>query len=340
MIQPRKRRSINQVKEEISIQVLRESLPQQWVIHDYGADYGIDCVIELFDFIEGDTTVAETLGENIFVQLKGSSSINYGTRRAYHRGNVAKGPLTESPDQYDEIPVAKFQLEMSEILTIQAMGVAVPVLLVLVDTDTREAYFICLNDYIDKVIIPEDPKYYEKGHKTINIPLANKICLQEDHLIPLRAYGKRSKMYGAFGTFHYQHQEIRRARNSMLVKENMSKENVIAMIKTFASISLRLDIWKGHEFWKPMAWSHAEITDVLEGIELGLASENFDALLEFCDLHVWRRLANLSSMYEELVREWFMPTSLAVVASYPSPPSEMAASPEREEFRASEQPEN
>ncbi|MHA6790910.1 DUF4365 domain-containing protein [Pseudomonas bijieensis] len=320
MIQPRKRRSINQVKEEISVQVLRERLPEQWVIHDYGADYGIDCVIELFDFVEGDATVAETLGENIFVQLKGSSSISYGTRRAYHRGNVAKGPLAESREQYDDIPVAKFQLEMSEILTVQAMGVAVPVLLVLVDTITREAYFICLNDYIDKVIIPEDPMYCEKGHKTINIPLANKISLHEDHLVPLRAYGKRSKMYGAFGTFRYQHDEIRRAAGRMLVAENMPRENVIAMIKNFASVSLRLDIWKGHEFWKPMAWSHADLSDILENIQSGFATENFDGLLEYCDVHVWRRLANLSNMYEELVREWFMPTSLAVLCSYPSPP--------------------
>ncbi|EIU3490959.1 MULTISPECIES: DUF4365 domain-containing protein [Pseudomonas] len=322
MNQPRKRRSINQVKEEISVQVLRERLPEQWVIHDYGADYGIDCVIELFDFVEGDATVAETLGENIFVQLKGSSSINYGTRRAYHRGNVAKGPLAESRDRYDDIPVAKFQLEMSEILTVQAMGVAVPVLLVLVDTTTREAYFVCLNDYIDKVIIPEDPLYYEKGHKTINIPLANKISTHEDSLVPLRAYGKRSKMYGAFGTFHYQQQEIRRARGKMLVEEVRSRESIIAMVKTFTSVALRLDIWKGHEFWQPMGWSHKELSDILENVQSGFAIENFEVLLEYCDVHVWRRLANLSSMYEELVREWFMPTSLAVLCSYPSNPDE------------------
>ena len=323
MIPPKKRRSINQVKEEISVVALRDRLPEQWVVHDYGADYGIDCVIELFDFVEGDDTVAETLGENIFVQLKGSSSINYGTRRAYHRGNVTKGPLTESRDKYDDILVAKFQLEMSEILTVQAMGVAIPVLLVLVDTITRDAYFICLNDYIDKVIIPEDPLYYEKGHKTINIPLANKISRHEDHLVPLRAYGKRSKMYGAFGTFHYQHQEVRRARGKMLVADNMSRENVIAMIEAFASVSLRLDIWKGHEFWKPMAMSYSELKDVLESIQSGLALEHFDSLLEYCDMHVWRRLANLSSMYEELVREWFMPTSLAVLCSYPPTSGEM-----------------
>ena len=108
----------------------------------------------------------------------------------------------------------------------------------------------------------------------------------------------------------------------MRVLEEMPPEKVIAMIRTFASVSLRLDIWKGQEFWKPMAWSHRDLADILENIESGLGIDHVDGLLEYCDIHVWHRLANLSSMYEELVREWFMPTSLSALCSYPSPPIE------------------
>jgi hypothetical protein len=317
----RKRRSVNQVREDLSVQVLREKLPEAWVVHSYGEDYGIDCVVELFDYLDEERTVAETLGENIFVQLKSSGSIEYGTRRAYHRGNVAKGSLNEDKAKFDDIPVAKFQLDVPELLTVQAMGVSVPVLLVLVDTDTRKAYFVCLNDYIEKVINPEDPEFHTKGHKTIHIPLANEIANNEHNLIPLRAYGKRSKMYGAFGTFHYQHQEIRRARALTLVAEPASQDRVLTMIKTFTETSLRLDVWSGHEFWKPMGWSQKELGDIQTNVEAGIKTEEFEAFLEYCDTHVWRRLANLSSMYEELVREWFMPTSLALLTSYPEQPA-------------------
>jgi hypothetical protein len=316
----KKRRSVNQVRENISVQVLRDKLPEAWVVHSYGEDYGIDCVIELFDYLDDECTVAETLGENIFIQLKGSGSIEYGIRRAYHRRNVAKGPLSERKDKFEDIPVAKFQLEVPELLTVQSIGVAVPALLVLVDTNTKKAYFVCLNDYIEKVLIPEDPKFYEKRHKTINIPLANEITDHEDNLVPLRAYGKRSKMYGAFGTFHYQHQEIRRARGLTLVAEPTPQDLVLAMIKTFAEASLRLDVWSGHEFWEPMGWSQKELDDIIANIEAGIEDREFEAFLEYCDIHVWRRLANLSSMYEELVREWFMPTCLAVLTSYPERP--------------------
>jgi hypothetical protein len=201
---PKKQRSLNQVKEDISVRVLREKLPQEWIVHSYGADYGIDCVIELFDFIDDERKVAETLGENFFVQLKSSDCIEYSSRKAYGRGNVAKGSLAEDKDDYVEIEVAKFQLDISDILTIQSMGIAIPVLLILVDTNTERGFFICLNDYIDKVLIPEDPNYASKGSKTIYIPTANEILDEEDALVALRAYGKRSKMYGAFSLFNYQ----------------------------------------------------------------------------------------------------------------------------------------
>lgn len=317
----RKRRSANQVREGISAQVLREKIPEAWVVHSYGEDYGIDCVVELFDYLDDQKNMAETLGENIFFQLKGSGSIEYGIRRAYRRGNVAKGPLNEDKTKFDDIPVAKFQLEVPELLTVQAMGVAVPVLLVLVDTNTRKAYFVCLNDYIEKVLIPEDPEFHKKENKTIHIPLANEITKQEDNLVPLRAYGKRSKMYGAFGTFHYQHQEIQRSRSLALISELNFQDRVLAMIKTFTAASLRLDIWSGHEFWAPMGWSKKELDDIQKNVEAGIRAEELKAFLEYCDIHVWKRLTNLSSMYEELVREWFMPTSLALLTSYHDQPA-------------------
>ena len=64
-------------------------------MHEYGPDYGIDCVVELFDYVDDTKEVAETLGEQFFVQLKGSDSVKYSVRRAHPRGNVAKGKLSE-----------------------------------------------------------------------------------------------------------------------------------------------------------------------------------------------------------------------------------------------------
>lgn len=313
---PRKRRSLNQIKEESSYTSLREKLPEAWVMHEYGPDYGIDCVVELFDYIDENREVAETLGELFFVQLKASASVEYSTRRVFPRGNVEKGPLTEDTSRYYDLTVAKFVLETSELETVRAMGPALPVLLILVDVTKGKAFFVCLNDYIDKVLIPEDKESFSKENKTIYIPVANEIEREEDRVIPLRAYGKRSKMYGAFTKFNYQKKEIDRALGISAFTHAVSEESVRFMLSTFIETSLHQDIWTGHDFWLPVAASHAELLDVKSALESGINSDAFPDFVRRCH-GVWHRLENLSNMYEELVREWFMPTFLARLCSYP-----------------------
>lgn len=315
---PKKQRSLNQVKEDISVRVLREKLPPEWVVHSYGADYGIDCVVELFDFIDEDKKIAETLGENFFVQLKSSESIEYVTKKVYPRGNVAKGIDNKNKDESIDIQVAKFQLDMTDVLTIQAMGCAIPVLLILVDTNTEKAFFICLNDYIDKVLIPEDPDYASKSTKTIYIPILNEILNNKAAIVPLKAYGKRSKMYGAFSLFNYQLMEILRIQGKAAVPYRTSIEDEVQMIKTFVDISLRQDIWSGHEFWEPIQSNYIELNRLKKKLSSGVRSEDYVQFSEYCTSNIWHRLTNLSNMYEELVREWFMPTYLAMLTSYPT----------------------
>lgn len=313
----RKKRSLNQIKEDISIRLLREKLPQEWVIHSYGSDYGIDCVIELFDFIDEKKKIVETLGENFFVQLKASDCINYTIRKAYSRGNVAKGGLTQNKEEYIDIPVANFQLDMSDIATVQSIGTAIPIILILVDTESEKIYFICLNDYIDKVIVPEDSKYIDKKTKTIYIPLQNEINNIEDSLVPLRAYGKRSKMYGAFNLFNYQLKEIHRLQERANFTPNVTFTAGVNMIETFVEIALRQDIWNSHEFWQPIESCFKELTELKNTIQKGVKEKDYEDFLIYCSECIWFRLTNLANMYEELVREWFMPTYFAQITSYP-----------------------
>jgi Domain of unknown function (DUF4365) len=316
----RKRRSLNQIKEDTSYHVFREKLPESWVIHEYGPDYGIDYVVELFDYVDHERTMAETLGENFFVQLKASSSLDYVTKRIYPRGNVEKGKLREERSECFDIEVIKFQLEMSELLTVQSMGIAIPVLLIIVDVTTKRAFFVCLNDYIDKVLVPEDKDYSKKESKTLYIPLKNEILSCDKNLIALRVYGKRAKMYGAFSKFYYQKKEIELALGLLNFSAKESVESKIEMMSTFVEAAFRQDIWRGHEFWEPIQQSFNELNDLRSHLEKGIKPEEYQDFLEYCNFYVWHRLANLGNMYEELVREWFMPTFLAQLTSYPECP--------------------
>lgn len=77
------------------------------------------------------------------------------------------------------------------------MGIAVPVLLVIADLATQRCSFVCLNDYIDKILIPRFKNYRDKQSRTIHIPIYNEI--RTDHgLVALRWYAKRPKLLAAF----------------------------------------------------------------------------------------------------------------------------------------------
>ncbi len=313
----RKRRSLNQIKEEDSYRILRQKLPETWVIHEYGPDYGIDCIVELFDYVDDKKNMAETLGENFYVQLKSSSTVEYSKRRAFARGNVALGTLSENKDDCVDIDVVKFQLEISDLLTIQSMGTAVPVLLILVDVASERMFFVCLNDYIDKIIIPEDPLFYKSGSKVINIPVQNEITLDRNNLVPLRNFGKRAKMLAAFCLFNYQSTEIKRRLGLSNFTYSMPPELEVEMMKTFVNAALRLDIWTKHEFWPPIKDSHHDLLALERALADGVPSEEHAAMLNLASGHIWHKLTNLGNMYEELCREWYLPTILGQLTSYP-----------------------
>lgn len=126
---------------------------------------------------------------------------------------------------------------------------------------------------------------------------------------------KDTKMYGAFSLFNYQLKEINRIQGKAAAPHSVSFEDAVEMIKNFIVIALRQDIWSGHEFWKPMVWSYKELLELKKDIDKEVKPEDYEHLLSYCSECIWHRLTNLSNIYEELVREWFMPTYLATLTS-------------------------
>jgi hypothetical protein len=247
-LMPTKKRVRQHIMEDQSIQIVRALLPEQWVIREYKPDYGIDLVIELFEYIDGDRIRAATLGETLFVQVKSTEIVDSRRVRVYDRRNVERGPLLENRANSIEIDLARLRLETCELLTIQAMGAAIPVLLFLVELSTRRIYYVCLNDLVEKVILPQDPTYHEKRGKVIHIPLRN--CIRSDDpvsLRPLETYGKRAKLYSAFLKFAYQRNELEyEFLYNAEMPEADQRERARAMLdltRHFLGVILRYDFW-------------------------------------------------------------------------------------------------
>lgn len=341
-----KRRARQHIMEDRSMRIVRDRLPDHWVVRDYRPDYGIDLLIELFEFVDAERAQAATLGETLFVQVKSTEVAELRTLRVYGRRNVEKGPLEEDRSRSMEIEVIPLRLETSELLTVQAMGAAIPVLLFLVELSTGRIYYVCLNDLIEKVIIPRDPAYETKKSKVIHVPARN--CIAPGNPLsvrPLETCAKRAKLYAAFEKFAYQRHELEvalaayDAAPSEPAERDAGRE-LLYLGRHFLSIILRYDFWTRMPEWEPIGWAYQELrilgrliedTAVVEDLtrvrqylvgqpwfplmdEYVMALSPADAQRHLYShvVALWNRLANLARMYEELAREWFLPTELAV----------------------------
>lgn len=334
LVAHRKRRVFQHVMESDSISLIKEFLPSEWVIREYSPDYGIDLVVEVFECVDAKRKIYEALGEMFLSQVKSVSKTVISSVEVYSRMNVEKYGYLELKDEKSIIDVLKFTIDTDELLTIQSMGAGLPVLLILVCLDTNRIFYICLNDLIDKVILPTDPNVYNKKSKTIEVPIWNEITKDENSIKPLRFYAKRMKLYSAFTKFYYQKNELYRMAG-LTVKSNIKRyANTQVYLKQtiyFIEILKRLDVWSAEELWggfykvyDNLIKLEAEIIGILERLEK-LIEQNrigeipkqipgFEYSPPFITIEItnfWDYLSNLSNIYEEICREWNLPTYLA-----------------------------
>lgn len=302
-----KRRVRQHEMEESSEVRLRQLLPDAWVVHDYAPDYGIDKVIEVFEPLATSPTISETHGQHLMVQLKSADSCTPTTVNVHARSNVAKPPtLFRIDGESAEISVFRFQIDTDTLATAARMGAAAPVVLILVCLDTGRAFFVCLNDLIDKVLDPEEPGWRMQANKTISVPERNEITDDPRGigLTNLRFYSKREKLHGFFNLVAYQFHEMQCLRGLPAPR---------ATITGWAHQLLGLEVWDTPE-WAIMLDYHAELQSFRTKVE---DHNNPDLAVFDAAFHLWCRLDALSSTFEELCREWCLPTLLAQYLSYP-----------------------
>lgn len=322
----KKQRVIQHIMEDESYQIIKKFIPKEWVIREFNRpDYGIDLVIELFDKI--DDQISETLGEFIYVQVKSVKKLEIKSEKIFPVGNVAKGKWKEDKSEYTQIDVVKYVFDTNSIFTIQTLGGSVSVLLFLVDLDTENVYFICINDYIDKIILPKNPKYGEQESYTITIPTLNSLRNKEISNNALKFYGKRAKLLSAFSKFSYQKNElsyllgikdfpILTYREELEKNKVVSQNEVLEQVLFFIEQIEELDIWE-HKEWQVLPLAKAEINELKKYLQgENVVWEEVREKLIIC----WHRLTNLGTMYEDLCREWFLPKMISLFTSYPTLP--------------------
>jgi len=320
-----KRKVTSHLIESKSLDIIRNKIPSYWTIREYKPDYGLDLSIEVFEAVR-DNSLYETLGEHFFVQVKGTEHISMGKKPIYFENNIEKGMLhTRKKAKYKNIDVVKFSIETDELYTIERMSASIPVMLFVVDIINEEIYFVCLNDYIDKVIIPHEPNYWDKATKTIYIPASNKI--DDKGIKVLLFYSKRPKLYSFFIKAEYQRNEL----------EYINDENLADIYPYFVDKILRYDIWSLKDIWPLMETYYFNLIKLKNENTLldfqqitsnrdvnntdkewttpysNLEFTEYDSIFNMCIRKLWNGLAGISHVYEEDCREWFLPTYFSVI---------------------------
>lgn len=314
-----KQRSEQHIIDERGQSLLKSLLPIHWILREYRPDYGLDYALEIFS--QPSDGRYETLGEHIFVQLKSVSSVKVLPLKLHWRVNVEKQPEELRKNEVEGyLETIRFSLETSELMTVERMGVGVPVLLVIADISTSKCYFVCLNDYIDKILIPKHADYTTKGSRTIHIPSMNRIGSSFGE-VALRWYGKRPKLYAAFQRFIFQEAELQYARDTT---------KFMQMAHYFASRIENYDFWDDMEMWDMIGYYGSALKEFISNGRPNLMKIDIKTLEEDRDdlddlekyffnndiLALWQGLALLSRNYEDIYRECYIPTALGYKCTY------------------------
>jgi len=285
-----------------SVAILRRALPKHWPIHGYAPDFGIDGTVEVFEMLGGDPPRAETLGEVFLFQLKAVQQSEPRTIELLPRFNVEKGPLKHTEGEAMEMEVVNFHISTDELLTVEAMGAGIAVILFLVCMESESVYFLNLTDYIDKILNPEKPGWRSQKSVTIAVPTLNEVHRESPMLRLLRFYGVRPKLMGMFTKIHFQWAE--------LAREIQSKDwSVMAL--HFGESLLRLDAWEAPA-WALLANYRRRLEKLV-----GKLAEIPDRIDRAAVVDFWFRMDTISRTFEDVTREWGLPTQLGLSCSYP-----------------------
>lgn len=319
-----KKRTESHIIGETGIDILKQHLPAEWVIREYHPDYGIDLAVEIFT--RGKKCV--TKGAHLFIQVKASYEFERYIKSIPNRSNVEMPPRPVEDKKF-KMEVIKYKLDTDFLSTVERMGSGVPVLLCLVEIKTKEVFFVCLSDYIEKILVNEQDYTLQKT-KIVYIPTENTI--NESKLGIFEWYAKRPRFYALFNKIHYQNSEL----------EYVSQYDISKYIEHFIRIIRRFDVWEEPLFIPCMKQLDSEIDYYLEhgitkqedGIvkEMQERGEDVDAEIweaTYCDyneevslreaqrvqgLHcLWKDLSELGNLFEDIYKEAFLPTALGNV---------------------------
>ncbi len=327
-----KERGETHLKEEDSEGLVASLLPPEWVIRKLHPDYGVDLTVEVFERQENGIP---TMGEFLFVQLKSTSVLKKGIESIKTRENVEKALDLQQGDAAYDLDVVTFQIDIYTIDNSRLMGPSTPLMLFLCDLEGREVYFVCLTDYYDKILEPRGLSLADQDSVTIVIPASNKLSTPHSVQV-MRFFAARAKLYAMFNLAQFQFREMRYLLPAFSNHENLSEiDESYAIIERFSRRLRGMPIWDRDLPWALLPHYRDRLDLIIKNIDadaisiIKLGIEEFmkgndqaiTPLFEFdslCSMS-WEQFSAIGQTFEDIVREWFLPTYVGQLGSGEEP---------------------
>ncbi|WP_415528757.1 DUF4365 domain-containing protein [Gluconacetobacter sp.] len=326
-----KQRSDTHLQEASSEDIVRSHIPEEWCIRKLHPDYGVDLSIEVF---ERKNDGIPTMGEFLYIQLKSTKKLRRKSVTLRERLNVEKFPLshrsiTGSSDERYELDVVSYSIDIDTLDNARLMSASTPLMLFLVDSIQKDVYFICLTDYYEKILLPKNLDFSTRSSVTIYIPVSNR--LSDSTIDFLRLYASRAKLYSMFNICKYQYNEMNSLQYHFIETFNERELSIleadINIIRRFSQRAASLPIWERAHLWPHLMHARRTLEATILELEKNtievikaempngnIISADHSKLLQHCS-YSWKLLANLGNVFEDICREWLIPTILGQLCS-------------------------
>ncbi|MFG6402494.1 DUF4365 domain-containing protein [Microbacterium sp. P04] len=184
----------NQLKGRWGELLAAFAFPAHWVVRPLPQDYGIDLQVEVFqpDLSDESGRRFRSTGGHFACQVKTTDA-------------VSKGPNTVS-----------FSAKTADLRLSELMGAASPLILLHVERPTRTIRYLCLTDYVEKILNVDQPGWRDQETITVYLPARNEIRLDDGarldaHWQYFTGLALRAKLYAAANQFRYVAQRLQQA---------------------------------------------------------------------------------------------------------------------------------